>query len=74
MWLGDSRAEIGGTSHCAADAAGASFQCADPEGGESFGGNIGTNDDELTLDVVPCPSGAECRATYQRDATLTCGR
>ena len=72
MWLGDSRSEIGGASHCVADASGVSFECTDPDDGESFGGDIGNHGDELTLDLVPCPPDAEYHAAYVRDTALTC--
>jgi hypothetical protein len=74
MWLGDSRSEIGGPSHCIADAAAASFECTDPDDAGSFGGSIAHHGDELTLDLVPCPPDVECHGVYFRDATLTCGR
>ena len=72
MWLGDSRSEIGGPSQCIADASAASFECTDPDTGDSFGGNLGNHGSELTLDVVPCPPDAECHETYARDASVTC--
>lgn len=74
MWLGDSRSELGGASHCVADASGASFECTDPDDGDSFGGNVGSSGDELTLDLVPCLPDAECHALYFRDASVTCER
>jgi hypothetical protein len=70
MWVGDSAREIGGPSYCTVS--GAAFHCA-PADDAAFDGVLATNADGLTLEVQPCPEGAEsCQASYQRDPEVTC--
>jgi hypothetical protein len=74
MWLGDSPTEIGGTSYCSVDAAGGSFHCTDPDGGDPFDGELEASGDQLTLQIVPCPSSvpSECQLVYARAPGVTC--
>jgi hypothetical protein len=70
MWLGDSADEIGGPSYCTVS--GTAFHCA-PIDGAAFDGTLAPSADELTLELQPCPQGAEsCRVSYRRDRDLSC--
>lgn len=73
MWLGDSRSELSGPSHCVVDPSGVSFECTGPDAGESFfRGNIRAYGDRIALDLIPCPPDGECHGLYSRDASVTC--
>jgi hypothetical protein len=74
MWLGDSMSELDGPNPCTVDADGAEFHCSASDGQDAFDGSIDATGNQLTLEVAPCSAEAsECRATYARDSSLTCG-
>lgn len=74
MWLGDSMSELDGPNPCTVDAGGAEFHCSASDDQEAFDGSIDATGNQLTLEVAPCSAEAsECRATYARDSSLTCG-
>jgi hypothetical protein len=73
MWIGDSATELDGPNPCTVDDAGAGFHCSSPETESAFDGTIDVSSNQLTIDIVPCPTDpAECHATYVRDSSLTC--
>lgn len=73
MWLGDSLTELGGPNPCTVDDTATQFHCSAPDAQSDFEGSILASGNQLTLDIAPCPpDGAECRATYVREPSLTC--
>jgi hypothetical protein len=73
MWLGDSTTELDGPNPCTVDDTGSEFHCSPPGDGSEFDGTLDASGDQLTLDIVPCPTDpAECHITYARDSSLTC--
>jgi len=74
MWLGDSASDVGGASPCQVSDTGTEFHCQDRDDGSSFDGSIAADGDTLTLEIAACDGDAEdCRATYVRDPSVTCG-
>jgi hypothetical protein len=73
MWIGDSATELDGPNPCTVDDAGTGFHCSPPETESALDGTIDVSSNQLTIDIVPCPTDpAECHATYARDSSLTC--
>jgi hypothetical protein len=73
MWLGDSASDLDGPNPCTVADSGSAFHCSLGEDQSAFDGDVNASGDELTLEIVPCPSeAAECRATYARDSTVSC--
>lgn len=73
MWLGDSPTELEGPNPCTVDDTTSEFHCSPPGDESAFDGTLDASGDQLTLDILPCPTDpAECRVTYARDSSLTC--